>query len=160
MKNLIFTFSIFLSIFVQAQEKYNETDIFIRVYNLQGQKVAKGKIMNVSDSILQLTSKRKIINVSFDKIGFIKTKRSIGNNILIGACIGASALAILGTSVGKTGSYVGGSNSDAVIGLFSGGFFGSIIGGITAFFKKSDTFIINGDKLKFKEFIGKTIVLK
>ena len=158
MKNLIFTFSIFLSIFVQAQEKYNEADIFIRVYNLQGQKIAKGKIMNASDSILQLTSKGKIVNVSFDKIGVIKTKRSIGNNILIGASIGASSLAILGASVGETGSYIsGGAGSNAAIGLIGGGFFGSIIGGTTAVFKKSDTFIINGNKLKFKEFIGKTI---
>ncbi|MCB0745734.1 MAG: hypothetical protein KDC67_17655, partial [Ignavibacteriae bacterium] len=51
------------------------------------------------------------------------------------------------------GSYISGSSSsNAAIGLIGGGFFGSIIGGTTALFKKSYTYIINGDQLKFKEF--------
>lgn len=161
MKNLIFVFTLIFSFSIQSQEDWNGSELFIRVYNLQGEKIAKGKIKSFSDTILQLSRKSKIVNISYDEIGSIKTKRSIGNNILIGASIGGSSLAILGVSVGETGSYVsGGSGSNAAIGLFAGGFFGGIIGGTTAFFKKSDTFIINGDKLEFNQFLENVKNLK
>ena len=155
MKNPIFILALVLSIGIHAQIHTHKSAIFIRVYNLQGQKIAKGKIFKVSDTIFGLIKNKKTSYHTYSQIGFVKTKHSEGNNVLMGATIGGASLAMLGILAGDGGgSYISGnSTSNAAIGLIGGSFLGSIIGVFTNIFKKSETIPINGDSLRFKEFL-------
>ena len=151
MKNLFFAIALILSINISAQKGTEKTNVFVRVYDLQGKKISKGNILSISDSLLQLKGKREPMKIATRSIGLIKTKHSGGNNVLKGAVIGATGLAILfAASAGEDTPYdaAGG----AAGGAFLGGFFGAAVGGVTILFKNSKSYIINGDELKWKEF--------
>lgn len=153
MKYVIVIIALILSINVFAQnEVYNNT--FIRIYNLEGKKINKGKIKSITKNSIEIYLKGKTIKIPLNKIGKIKTKRSAGNNIVKGALIGGGSLAILGLLSGDDDKgFISFSGTDkASIGLIGGGFFGGIIGGITAIFKKSDIYIINGNEMKLENF--------
>src|SRR6187431_1384639 len=77
---------------------YAQKSIFVRVYNLTGQKIYRGNILMVTDTSLQLKGKSEPVNIPVRTIGSILTKHSHGNNILIGSIIGASSAAILGAA--------------------------------------------------------------
>ncbi|SDI14792.1 hypothetical protein [Winogradskyella thalassocola] len=98
--------------------------------------------------------KGKIISVPLSNIGKIKTKHSAGNNIVIGALIGGGSLAVIGLLSGDDNSGILSlsANEKVSLGLVGGGFFGAIIGAITAIFKKSKLYIIYGSKMKLKDF--------
>lgn len=143
-----------MSINMFAQSEGEILNIFVRVYDLEGRKIGKGKILSVTDSTLNLKRKNKTYNFSMSKIGYIRTKRSAGNNVLIGAAATGTALATLGGASGGTeGGFISFSAEDlAVGGLVVGSVFGAGIGGITAIFKNSKAFEINGKKEKFEAF--------
>ena len=91
MKNLIFVITLILSLTVYAQNpndsmgaEIQNTNAFVRVNDLEGEKISKGNILSISESSLQLDN-YDIIPVS--SIGFIKTNHSEGNNILVQGCI-------------------------------------------------------------------------
>ena len=86
MKLLILTSLISLGSISLAQ-----TSTFVRIYDLHAKKIYKGVIHMVTDTSVQLVAKQTPIEISVRRIGFIKTKRSPGNNILLGSIIGASA---------------------------------------------------------------------
>ncbi len=165
MKYLIIIFVLFISgnIFAQKNEKYKKNkNVFIRIYNLEGKKINKGKIKFISETSIELDSNGEKIIVPLSEIGKIKTKHSGGNNIAKGALIGGGSLAVIGLLSGDTkGEYIYVSAADkATLGLIGGGFFGAFCGGISILFKKSKRFIINGDKMKLKEFKEQMIVQK
>lgn len=153
MKILIFAFAIIFSINSYAQGKTEIGNLFVRVYNLQGQKISKGKVLAVTDNSLQIKGKKGLMNIDVSSIGLIKTKRSAGNNLLIGSVIGASAMAILGAATAEPDSFLGytageGAAGGAIIGLP----LGAAVGGITILFKNSKSYSIDGDLLKWKLF--------
>ena len=80
---------------------------FVRVYNLTGQKIYKGDVLIVTDSSLQLKVKSTPMNIPVRDIGSIKTKRSAGNNIVIGAIAGASSMAIVGVVTADPEEFLG-----------------------------------------------------
>jgi hypothetical protein len=144
MKILAFVFMVLLAHHASAQKP-----VFIRVYDLKGNKIAKGHVLSVTDTSLRLTEKTDNIRIS--SIGMIRTKHSAGNNILIGSVIGISTMAIVGAASGGADSYYtssGGALSGAVVGLPLGAAFG----GITILFKNSKTYLINGDSTRWKQF--------
>lgn len=153
MKILIFAIAIIFSINSYAQGKTEIGNLFVRVYNLQGQKISKGKVLAVTDNSLQIKGKKGPMNIDVSSIGLIKTKRSAGNNLLIGSVIGASAMAILGAATAEPDSFLGytageGAAGGAIIGLP----LGAAVGGITVIFKNSKSYSIDGDLLKWKLF--------
>lgn len=154
MKNLFFTIALILSIHISAQEGTEKANVFVRVYDLQGQKISKGKILSISDTSLQLKGKKEPIEVTAKSIGLIKTKHSGGNNVLVGAASGASLLAILGAATADPDAMIMGysAGEGAAAGAFLGGTAGAAIGGITTLFKESESYKINGDELKWKAF--------
>ena len=144
-----------LSFNTYAQEITEIDNLFVRVYNLQGQKISKGKVLAVTDKSLQIKGKKGTINLDLPGIGLIKTKRSAGNNILIGSAIGASLLAILGASSADPDnasffSYNAGEGAAA--GVIIGLPLGAAAGGLTTIFKNSKSYSIDGDLSKWKVF--------
>jgi len=151
MKNLIFTITLILSINLCAQNEFKKnTNIFVRVYDLEGRKIAKGKILSISETSLHLYRKGESVKVMVNGIGSIKTKHSAGNNVLVGAVTGATIMAILGAAVGPF--FLLTKLDLAVIGALVGGTEGAVIGGITNLFKNSKSYEINGDIEKWKAF--------
>ncbi|MCH4551421.1 hypothetical protein [Aestuariibaculum lutulentum] len=144
---LILAFSLVYSLGAQEDELKSKT--FLRVYNLNGKKIAKGKLLSTDKFNLKLKRNKNHITIALDSIGSIKTKRSAGHNILIGSSIGAGAAMIL---IGTSGTSA--DNYDTLTGI---GFLlltlgGTGIGGITAIGKNSRTFQINGDPIKWEAF--------
>ena len=160
MKNLIFAITLILGINVCAQNAYENTNVFVRVYDLQGNKIGKGKILSISESSLQLNRKRESVEIPVSSIGSIKTKRSAGNNVLIGAVTGATTMAILGAATADPDAWIccNTAAEGATAGALVGGTVGAAIGGITILFKNSKSYEINGDKAKLKAF--KEMIIK
>ncbi len=105
MKTTLKLIIVFLTlIFTKANFSQNHnkpTNLFIRVYDFDGEKFAQGKIISVSDSLLQLKKNSRLISINPKDIGMIKTKRSIGNNMIIGSTIGGLAGVLTGVQIGK-----------------------------------------------------------
>jgi hypothetical protein len=155
MKNLIFAITLILSINVCAQDELENPNVFVRIFDLQDEKIDKGKILSISDTSLQLYRKGESVRIPVSSIGLIKTKRSAGNNVLIGAATGAATMAILGIATADPDivwmyGYTAGEG--AAGGALLGGTAGAAIGGITILFKNSNSYEINGDELKWKAF--------
>lgn len=154
MKNLIFTITLILSINLCAQNEFENTNIFVRVYDLDGKKIGKGKILSISETSLHLSRKGESVKVKVNGIGSIKTKHSAGNNVLVGAVTGATTMAILGAATADPGDLIFGytAGEGAAAGAFLGGTAGAAIGIITILFKNSKSYEINGDIEKWKAF--------
>ena len=155
MKTLCFLIALILSSNICAQkEQPNRNDIFVRVFDFQGKKISKGKIVSITDSSLHLKRKKESYEIPLKNIYKIKTKRSAGNNLLTGAVIGATTLgifmAIPTVQLTDEHSAVGNASGGALL----GGVAGTVIGGITILFKNSKSYEINGDKVKWNRFIS------
>jgi len=159
MKNLIFAISMILSINVCAQNGFENANVFVRAYDLQGKKISKGKILSISETSLQLNRNGESMEIPLSSLGSIKTKHSAGNNILVGAATGATTMALLGVATADPDAFLGyTAGGGAVLGGILGAPLGAVIGGITILFKNSKSYEINGDKIKWKEF--KEVIIK
>lgn len=154
MKHVIFAVTLIACMNIHAQNVKVKSNGFVRVYNLQGKKIGKGKIHKVSETSLQLFRHGETMEFMVDDIGRIKTKRSGGNNVLVGAATGATAFAIVGIATADPDAWIFGYNrgEGALSGAIFGGTAGAAIGGISILFKNSKSFEINGDSEKWKGF--------
>lgn len=151
MRNLFFAAAMIVCMASAAQEKPEKANVFVRVYDLQDKKIAKGKILSITDTTLQLQGIRELINVH--NIGVIRTRHSHGHNIMIGAAAGATIGAVYGIASAEPDSWIGlTAGEGAAMGVFLGSLGGSLIGWISSICKESNSYIINGDQLQFKEF--------
>ena len=153
MKTLIMIFLISF-----ACNAYAQKSMYVRVYDLSGNKIYKGEIFSITDSLLLLNGKKEPIEIPVSKIGFIKTKRSAGNNVLVGSVIGLSAGALVGAISADPDAEIVpiSTGAGAAGGAVLGASLGAVVGGITGLLKKTKTFLINGDYAKwpaFKSFI-------
>jgi hypothetical protein len=139
MKYLLFTIALFLCINTKAQELPKKSKIFVRVYNNEGQKIAKGKILKITDSTLVLKKGSRSITVPSSEISNIKTKRTKGHSVLMGALPGA-ALLIISNNVYAAAASI-------LLTLV-----GTTAGFIASLFKKSTTYSFTGDIDKWKGF--------
>jgi hypothetical protein len=151
LKILVLALTILTCTTFHAQKENNKAAPFVRVYDLNGEKTSKGRIIEITDSSLVVSRGENPVNIELSKIGFIKTKRSVGNNILYGAAIGAGTGAILGLASGGENEWWGKGEGAGGFGLILGAM-GAGIGAITAIFKKPKTYPINGDLSKWEEF--------
>ncbi|MFI0428245.1 hypothetical protein [Mariniflexile sp. HMF6888] len=137
-----------------AQNEVKKYNIYLRVYNLEGKQINKGSLIFINDSLLELKGSSKQEKISLQEIGFIKTKRAAGNNVLIGAASGAALGAIVGVSTADPDAwvlaYTAGEGALAFGGI--GALGGAAIGGVTTLFKKSETFIINASDVNWSLF--------
>lgn len=158
---LLFTILIF-SVGVHAQEEIEATNIFLRVYGLEGKKINKGLFVSSDNSTLTLKFSNEKIIINVKEIGYIKTKRSVGHNILIGSSSGAALGVFLGVTTGSAGSDPNDPIATALDysrvegGLILGGLGligGAGVGGVTALFKNSKTYIIDGNVINWDKFL-------
>lgn len=143
-----------MSFQIYAQQNNDLEKIFVRIYDMKGRKIATGKILSVTDDGIGLKAKKKPVNIALSDIGRIKTKRSGGHNVLMGAGVGALTGIALGVvSSDPDAGFLSYSAGDGAVG---GGIMlgtaGAAIGGITVLFKKSKTYTIEGDAVKWEEF--------
>jgi hypothetical protein len=160
MKNLLLIIALTLSFSICAQRHITFGKTFIRVYDIRGKKVGKGKIIAISETILSLKRGGNYIELPVSNIGLIKTKHAAGNNLLVGAAIGIPAGVIVGHESYKPGGFLSpGAGASAAGGGITGSIAGAVIGGITLFFKNSHTYVISGSTLKWKVFKEKILFI-
>lgn len=154
MKNVLLAIALTFSMNVFAQTGSEISNVFIRVYDLDGRKIAKGKIYSIPGSSIELTRKNEVQEIPLNRIGSIRTKHSAGNNVLIGAAIGGSVMAVAGAASADPDAWIlaYSTGEGAAAGAILGGAAGAAIGGITVLFKRSKKYEINGDKEKLETF--------
>ncbi|MGZ5246897.1 MAG: hypothetical protein ACXWV5_07635, partial [Flavitalea sp.] len=117
-----------------------------RVYDNNGKHIAKGHVVNTTDSSLFLRVKKDTVQLFLNDFGSIKTKRSAGNNVIIGTFAVSGLFAIIGAASSDPEAYLGDTPaSSAALGAIAGLPLGAAAGGLSALFKNSKTFIINGN---------------
>ena len=147
MKYLFLTIALFLCVNITAQELPKKSKVFVRVYNNEGQKIAKGKILNITDDALILKKGSSSISVPISDIMYIKTKRTNGHNILIGGLVG-TGIPLYGLAQSSDEySTVGFILITPILAAI-----GSGIGYITTLFKNSQHYSIQGDPIKWQSF--------
>lgn len=132
-----------------------QNKLFVRVYDLEGKKINKGFILAVNDSLLRIEKNKNYIDIPVKTIGMIKTKRSAGNNVLIGSLAGATLMGAITAASADPDAWILDYTplEGALIGILVGAPAGALLGAITVGFKKSKKFTINGDLEKWKAFL-------
>lgn len=148
MKHLLFAIALLLCTNLFTQEVPKESKIFVRVYNQYGKKIAKGKILKITDSTLVLKKGNTSIVVPSSEINYIKTKRANSHNVLIGAS-GGFAFSLFGLSQ-SNGSSLDTAGFIILTPIFAT--IGAGIGYLTTLFKKSEQYNFAGDLAKWKGF--------
>lgn len=152
MKLLLSVLALCFVIGVHAQNEVKKPSSFIRVYDLQGRKIAKGRIVSISDSALKLIHNKKTVTIPPAIIGTLKTKRSGGNTVLMGSAIVAATFAIWGAiESAPSGGYSPGLGATG--GLIVGGIAGAVVGGIATIGKEVHIYRIHGDTAKWGSII-------
>ncbi|WP_282123896.1 hypothetical protein [Algibacter mikhailovii] len=149
----ILMFSLFLNSNLSiAQKSETIKNMFVRVYDLEGNKIAKGRIAFINDSVIGL--RHGEINLSFfmRNIGKIKTKKSGGNNVVKGALIGSGVGVLVAFATDTEDIYSDGDNGGIIVSAINGVFLGSVVGAASVALKDSETFRINGDFDQWKLF--------
>lgn len=127
--------------------------LFVRVYDLQGNKIHKGRVFATTGSSLEIQGNNGPINMPMTGIGHIKTKRSGGHNVLIGSLVGLATFAIVGAaSATDEGFITFGAGEGAAGGAAVGIPIGALIGGLSILFKNSKEYAVNGDPVKWQSF--------
>ena len=126
--------------------------LFIRIFDQQGHKIAKGDLTATTDTSIILQGHKTQIEIPLRDIGTIKTKRSVGHPIATGAIIGALSGALLGFISGQADDEIYGSwgyesdpGKDAAVTAVAGIAIGGAVGAIIAVTQRRNTLVINGD---------------
>jgi hypothetical protein len=157
MKKILISIVVLVSMTIGAQEKTSNDRVFIRVFNLEGNKIGAGFIITMSDNELQIKKGKTLKTIPVNSIGSIKTKRSAGNNVLIGAGFGLVIGASAGIASAEPDAFILNytQGEGALIFGTMGGAIGAALGGLSSLFKKSTHFPINGSIEKWQEFKSK-----
>jgi len=160
MKKVILLLTLLISINISAQQENKTQNLFVRVLDIDGNKIGKGHIYSINDSLLILSKNKKLKELYLKEIGKIKTKRSRGSNVLVGATSGILVGAILGSvnsptdSSGGTFTWAGSSSGEELAsGVTFGVLSGTILGGISGLFKNSKTFNIDANPEEWRFFV-------
>lgn len=157
-----------MSLNVHSQNQTKKKNMFVRVYDFEGKKITKGQFNFATDSILELKRGDRLTVIPIEDISYVKSKRSIGSNVLVGSIVGG----VLGTIIGiataggeetkttytflgpyesKTGISKG---TGAIIGAVVGSTGGALTGLGFSVFSKSKTYQIDGNTEKWYSFRG------
>ena len=135
---------------LHAQKKEKD-GIFVRVYNLEGQKVAKGYIQAVDQEAVTVVLRGKTTELPVAEIGKLRLKRSYGNAVVRGTYTGLALGTVLGVVYAASDDSL--SSDVGLVALPVGGaFYGSVIGAIIGIFKKPVEVEINGQSEKLQNF--------
>lgn len=155
MKILFLTIALLFCFNITAQELPKKSQFFVRVYDSSGEKIGKGKMLEITDTALRLKKGDRSIQIPLSNISYIKSKKTNGHNVLIGA-IGGSVLGVAvvsGSSSGSGGGLgVAASKGIRIIAAILLPALGSGIGYLTTIFKKSTHYSIDGNPIKWQGF--------
>lgn len=154
MKILFLTIALLFCFNITAQELPKKSQFFVRVYDSSGEKIEKGKMLEITDTALILKKGNKSIQIPLSNISYIKSKRTNGHNVLIGA-IGGSVLGVAvvsGSSSGSGGGFAAVSKGISIVVAILLPALGSGIGYLTTIFKKSTHYSIDGNPIKWQGF--------
>lgn len=131
-----------------------KNQLFVRVYDLNDKKINKGFVIAVNDSLLRIKKDTSYVDIPVKTIGTIRTKKSVGNNVLIGSLMGAAVVGGIGAATAEPDAEIMGytAGEGFIIGVIFGAPTGAIIGTFSAGLKNSKTFKIDGDLEKWKAF--------
>ncbi|TPV33872.1 hypothetical protein FJ651_06850 [Paucihalobacter ruber] len=154
MKTTVLIFALLISVSGVSQVLHSKDQKFVRIYDLDDHKIAKGFLYGVSDSTLTIRFRDSLHTLSATDLGAIKFKRAIGSSVLKGSIIGG----VIGAVVGGGGSsslrwkgdlsYLNDNNSTgdwAGAGIILGLPVGAAVGGLTGVLRKKREIYINGD---------------
>lgn len=141
---------------LQAQDSSKVSNDFIRIYDLEGKKIGSGFVQSFTDSSMIIKKQEMTFLFLFENIGTIKTQRSAGNNILIGAVFGMVTLGVLGWVAGEKagppiktdlGTFTQEDTRprNAVLGALAGAVIGGLGGAVSLINRKSQEFEIGGE---------------
>ncbi|MCM8570627.1 hypothetical protein NE848_14620 [Gramella jeungdoensis] len=157
MKTLIFILGIIFTsqLFAQQTEstlRYKDT--FVRVFDANGKKIAKGKIVNISDNTLSLKRGKGYSEIPMDKINHIKTNHSAATSVLVPALAGVIIGGIIGAQDADPDAlfYPTTEAEAAAMGALLGGAAGAGIGGLSLLFRKGNVYHIQGSQEAWKYF--------
>lgn len=153
MKSIFYLIAILFSFNISAQEEIENRNVFVRLFDLQGNIIDRGYILSISDTSIQLKRKKESNEIASNSIGLIKVGRSGGHKVFIGTMVGAILVGILIASVNANNQEIQYPFGEAAAaGAVVGGVLGAAFGALSIPSKeKSRFFIINGDDLKWKE---------
>lgn len=131
-----------------------QNKLFVRVYDLKGHKIEKGYVLEANDTILRLAKDNISFDIPVKTIGTVKTKRSVGHNILVGSLIGTAIVGSLGAASAEPDAEIMGYSAGEgfILGTIVGAPSGALIGLFSAALKNSKEFTIKGDLEKWKIF--------
>jgi hypothetical protein len=146
------TITLLICLSLLAAAAYSQKLPFVRVFDGNGLKIAKGRLVALTDTSLQLM-KDTLVTVPVRQIGSIRTKRSGLHNVGIGTAVSSAALATLFMATADSGGFIDWTIGEgAVIGTVIGIPVGAAIGGISTLFKGSQRFVIDGRAANWKIF--------
>ncbi len=138
---------------IRSQDIYYDGKFFLRLYDREGKKFEKGHLRLASDTLLVLYRRGEQISVPLSEIGFIRTKRSMGHNILVGTSLVTTFMIIGFVSTAPGGGFIGWDAGTGVLfGIVAGIFYGPPISALSLIFKKVSMYIINGDIEQWEKF--------
>ncbi len=115
--------------------------LIVKVYNMDGVQLAKGKIDSVTQTDLYIKARSSKYVFGMDEVGIITTIRPAYTHILIGMLAGA---VLLGIPISQS-LYIFSPGDIAWFGLLSGSVVGGSVGALTLIPRKPKTYQINGD---------------
>ncbi|WP_420400119.1 hypothetical protein [Flagellimonas sp.] len=155
MKKLIILGMLLVGTTVFTQEPLDTENLFVRVFDMQGTKIAKGFVVSWSPNGLVLLKGKKTTEIPFNNIEKIKLKRAGGHNVGMGALFGAATGAVFGLALGEEEGFFVTSTSENMVGFsIVGAFLGSVIGGVSTVAKKNRTIVIDGDIKNWEQLVN------
>ncbi|SHG22659.1 hypothetical protein [Flagellimonas flava] len=155
MKKSVIVFMLVLWNVTFGQEEPKADNLFVRVYDMNGTKIAKGTVVSWSKENLVLQGRKTMKSIPFERIQQVKTKRSAGHNVGVGAIAGASVGGIFGLIIADDDGFFVTTPAENAVGFaLVGAVLGSAVGGLTNLGKKSITMPIDGDRAKWESFIS------
>lgn len=152
MKKVVLALLLVSGLSCSAQEFIPSDLVFLRIYGIDGKKMASGHLESVTDQTLVLRSTKKdsMLYIPVSELGRLRTKKSVGGYVLIGGLIGGSlGYALL--NIDEDGIVPNFNSPGEVISIVAAG---AIVGAGTSAFRKSKRYDINGDSMNLKAFIN------
>jgi hypothetical protein len=140
-------------LFTTSFRAFSQDEVFIRVYDLIGNKVGSGRITMLTDTCVHIQQDASH-NTEFllSGIGRIKTKRAVGYNMAIGAGACGLVFAVVMASAADPDDFPLSKLKGSAIGIGIGVPTGAVIGGIAALSRKPKTFFIQSSSFRWNAF--------
>ncbi len=155
MKRVIVLTVVFSVFFITT---FSQPSTFLRLYTLSGNRMHSGKFVATTDSSIVVLEHGNTVEVPIRGISKIKTRRSVGHNVMLPALIGALSFGLLGMISGEpkenNGTFAGSLHDalswtpaeGAAKGTITGAIIGSATGATISLLSKRSIYRLDGLK--------------